>query len=117
MIYNKILIVNDKKYNVYSTSDEVERKQGLMWLESIPNDWGILFNYDNPDYYGIWMKNTKIPLDIIWIDEHNRIVDIKTLNPNTETASYPKTKCKYILEVNANTFNGKIGEIISLENL
>ena len=51
-------------------------------------DWEEHFQYvKNHDYQSF---------DIIWIDEHNRIVDIKTLNPNTETASYPKTKCKYI---------------------
>tara|TARA_B100000287_G_scaffold253342_1_gene238037 strand:+ start:584 stop:937 length:354 start_codon:yes stop_codon:yes gene_type:complete len=117
MKYNKILIANNKQYKVYFTDDSNERKKGLMELENIPNDWGILFHYDIADYYGIWMKNTKIPLDVVWINENKIIVDKKTLYPNVEIVSYPKNKSKYILEVNANTFVGKIGENISLENI
>ena len=117
MKYNKILTVGNKQYKVYFTDNFAERKKGLMDLKSIPNDWGILFHYDTSDYYGIWMKNTKIPLDVVWIDENKIIVDKKTLYPNVEIVSYPKNKSKYVLEVNANTFIGNIGENILLENV
>ena len=117
MKYNKVLIIGNKKYKVYFTNNDTERKKGLMGLKKIPDDWGILFHWDNSDYYGIWMKNTEIPLDVIWIDENKTIVAKKTLYPNTKDVVYPTTKSKYILEVNANTFNGKVGENISLENV
>ena len=117
MTYNQILTINGKHYRIYSTSNKTEINKGLMYIKKIPRDWGILFNYKNPGYHGIWMKNTWIPLDVIWIDENKIIVDKKTLSPNTETINHPKSKSKYILEVNVNTFNGKVGESISLENL
>ena len=115
--YNKILTVGNKNYKVYVTSNRTEIKRGLMYIENIPNNWGILFHYKNPGFYGIWMKDTWIPLDVIWIDENKKIVDKKTLLPNTEIINYPKSKSKYILEVNGNTFDGEIGDSISLEDL
>ena len=117
MIYNSTLTINNKNYRTYSTSDNTEISKGLMHLEEIPDNWGILFNYKNSGYEGIWMKNTLIPLDVVWIDENKVIVDKKTLYPNTEIINYPKSQCKYILEVNANTFVGEIGEVVSMESL
>ena len=117
MKHNKILTIGDKQYKVYLTSDDIERKRGLMGLDSISDDWGILFEYDTPNRYGIWMKDTKIPLDVVWIDENKIIITKKTLYPYTINVVYPENNCKYILEVNANTFDGKVGESILLENL
>ena len=117
MKYNKILKINTKqKYNVYSTSNINKIKKGLMDIEDIPDDWGILFCYDTSQYWGIWMKNTLIPLDIIWIDKYKTIVDKKTLLPKTENINYPKYKSKYVLEVKPGNFKGKIGDSISLED-
>ena len=78
---------------------------GLMFRKSLPQNSGMLFIFDKPDYYSFWMMNTSIPLDIIWIDKNNTIVDIAQ---NTEPCfvlckSYtPAKKAMYVLETNAN---------------
>ena len=119
MNYNQTLAVGNQKYKVYMTKDMKEIEKGLMYITELPFDGGILLSYENSDYYGIWMKNVCIPLDIIWISEENIIIDKKTLYPNFEnpesTITYINKKSKYTLEVNADSFKGKIGEIIKFE--
>lgn len=100
------------------------RSQGLMFRESLPQNQGMLFIFPKSEIYSFWMKNTLIPLDIIWISENLEIIDITTLSPCIEDPcpSYtPKAQAKYVLEINANLAqqqNIKIGDhaIITLEN-
>lgn len=57
------------------------RQQWLMNRPSLPQDAGMLFVFDSPGSYGFWMKNTLIPLDIIWMDENFIVVDTATMTP------------------------------------
>jgi uncharacterized membrane protein (UPF0127 family) len=59
------------------------RQQGLMNRSSLQQDAGMLFVFDTPGSYGFWMKNTLIPLDIIWMDENFVVVDTATMTPCT----------------------------------
>jgi uncharacterized membrane protein (UPF0127 family) len=80
-----------------------KRKAGLMFRESLPENQGMLFIFDSEDYYSFWMKNMRIPLDIIWIDKDKRIVDIKADVPPCKDSCEglpSNAKAKYILEVN-----------------
>lgn len=54
-----------------------ERSRGLMFRESLPKDRGMLFTFDEARPWTFWMKNTKIPLDIVWMDGKKRIVHIE----------------------------------------
>ena len=121
MNYNQILIIGNQKYNIYLTKDIKEIERGLMYVKDLPLDCGVLLSYENPDYYGIWMKNVCIPLDIIWISEENIILDKKTLQVNLEdpesTITHIDKKSKYTLEVNANSFKGKIGDSVSFSEV
>ncbi len=53
-----------------------ERARGLMFRTSLASDAGMLFVFESDDTHSFWMKNTKIPLDIIWADSNGRIVEI-----------------------------------------
>jgi len=53
-----------------------EKATGLMYRDKLPADHGMLFVFDRDDILSFWMKNTLIPLDIIWFDAGGRIVDI-----------------------------------------
>lgn len=84
--------------------DEQERKQGLMNRNSLPSQSGMLFVFDKPDIYAFWMKDTRIPLDMIWINGSGVIVDIQKAVPclTDECESYvPAVSGSYVLEVNA----------------
>ena len=81
-----------------------ERAQGLMYRDSLDDDKGMLFVFENSGVYSFWMKNTLIPLDMIWLDENFKVVHIETATPCvTETCiSYnPMVEAKYVLEINS----------------
>ncbi|MEP4038826.1 DUF192 domain-containing protein [Pseudophaeobacter sp.] len=64
-------------FTVEIADDEAERAQGLMFRESMARGAGMLFVYPNPQRAAFWMKNTLIPLDIIFLDETGRVIQIQ----------------------------------------
>ena len=56
-----------------------ERSRGLMFRESLDQDKGMLFIFEKEEKHAFWMKNTLIPLDIIWIDHNKEVIFIKNL--------------------------------------
>ena len=81
-----------------------ERSNGLMFREKLNPQKGMLFIFDKEEKHSFWMKNTLIPLDIIWINNNKEIVFIsestqpckKTSCPSVE----PTENAKYVLEIN-----------------
>lgn len=89
-----------------------ERAKGLMFAESMKENEGMLFIFDEEGKYNFWMKNTLIPLDIIWISKDMKIIDIKQGQPGNETALIPKDKAMYVLEINSG-FNFSVGDEVN----
>jgi hypothetical protein len=65
-----------KSFQVEVVVEEVDRNRGLMFRRSMAESYGMLFDYDPPQVVGFWMKNTYIPLDIIFIGPEGRIIRI-----------------------------------------
>ncbi|UYG06994.1 DUF192 domain-containing protein [Halomonas sp. M4R1S46] len=92
-----------------------ERGRGLMEREHLPPDAGMLFLYERtqPSRNGFWMHRTRIPLDIAFIDETGRILEIHRMEPCTAAAARdcpvtrPATAYRAALEVNAGYFEEK----------
>ncbi len=59
----------------------LKRARGLMYRESLPDDRGMLFIFGEAQAWTFWMKNTKIPLDILWLNEQKQIVHIESNVP------------------------------------
>lgn len=122
---NYIIIDNgdeEIKVNVEIADDDSERSRGLMFRENLEENSGMLFVFEDEDYYGFWMKNTLIPLDMIFISNDLEIVDIKYAVPcDDECINYtPKEKAKYVLEVNGNFTienNISVGNKVILSNI
>ena len=106
--FSEISIDNGKnliKLNVEIADDNEKRMKGLMFREKLNDNEGMLFVFDNEQNQTFWMKNTLIPLDIIFIDKDFRIVGIKNAFPCKEDlcSLYKSLKpAKYVLEVNGN---------------
>ena len=95
----------DTCVSVEISDSETSRAKGLMFRESLPDKTGMLFIFPAEGLYSFWMKNTLIPLDIIWLDKDLRVVYIESFVPpckSYDCPSYtPQTEAKYVLEVNA----------------
>jgi YVTN family beta-propeller protein len=102
--------------------DPHEQERGLMFRKSLESNNGMFFVYEDLENRTFWMKNTLIPLDMIFIDNNLRIVDIKeNVQPclqENPCPSYPSIRpAKYVLEVNGGFVreNGvKIGDTLEL---
>lgn len=78
-----------------------ERAQGLMNRESLAKFSGMLFVYDSPQPVAFWMKNTLIPLDMLFFDDQGRLTRIKSrARPLDETPVMGGDNVRYVLEIN-----------------
>lgn len=92
-------------FNVDLAVTSEEHSKGLMFRNSLELDQGMLFIFESEDMHSFWMKNTLIPLDIIWINSKMEVVHVsKDVQPCTTvqcSAINPKVPSKYVLEINA----------------
>ena len=96
-IYNKNIT-----FNVEIAKTIEERRTGLMYRKKLLNNEGMLFIFPREKIIQLWMKNTYIPLDVIFISENKVIVDIKkNMEKLSETIVKSKVKSRYALEFNA----------------
>jgi len=103
-------------FNVQLATTKKEKEIGLMYVKEIPVDTGMLFEYHEDTYPSMWMKNTYIPLDAIFIDSNAKVVHIeRNMKPHSkETRKSPKL-CNYALEINgglADSMGIKVGHLI-----
>ena len=100
-IYNKNIT-----FNVEIAKTIEERRTGLMYRKKLLNNEGMLFIFPREKIIQLWMKNTYIPLDVIFISENKVIVDIKkNMEKLSETIVKSKVKSRYALEFNAGLIN------------
>jgi uncharacterized membrane protein (UPF0127 family) len=81
-----------------------QMEQGLMFRRSLAADAGMLFDYGDPQPVAMWMKNTLIPLDMVFIGKDGTIVDFRERAvPMSLDTIEPKVPARAVLEVNAGT--------------
>ncbi len=104
------------RYEVEIADDDAERARGLMFRDELAAERGMLFIHDELAPQAYWMKNTRIPLDILYFDDQRRLVsqqrDVPPCSAGDRCPSYPSdAPARYVLELNA----GKAAQI-GLEN-
>lgn len=95
-----------QRYFVEVADEPAERARGLMFREHLGADRGMLFIHDHEEPQAYWMKNTKIPLDILYFDADLRLVAQQRAVPpctlGDRCPSYPSgAPARYVLELNA----------------
>jgi hypothetical protein len=86
--------------------DEQSRAMGLMFRDSLSEDRGMLFIFDRPHQVSFWMKNTKVPLSIAFLENDRVISEEKSMRPYDETLIQSRSdKIRYAIEVNAGWFD------------
>ncbi|MCO6493167.1 MAG: DUF192 domain-containing protein [Phaeodactylibacter sp.] len=80
--------------------EELDRNTGMMWRRSMEENQGMLFIMDRPEPQSFWMRNTYIPLDIIFVDENFRILNIRAnAEPNSLQSQSSIGDALYVVEV------------------
>lgn len=89
--------------NLEVAKNASERTTGLMYRKQIPDNEGMVFMFDASGDAGcFWMKNTYIPLDIIWLDNDKKVIYVhKNATTLSETPICPASNGKYVIEINA----------------
>ena len=101
--------VDNVPLEVQIADDEPRRVRGLMFQDQLPPDQGMIFVFDKPGLYSLWMLNMQFPLDMMWFDENGKIVHIEKDVPPCKTALeittcqsvVPEGEALYVLEVTA----------------
>lgn len=91
--------IGKQRYKVEVACTEEDRIKGLQGRESLDEDKGMLFVFDEPDTIDFWMKDTKIPLDIIFINEDMEVISVYQGEPENENIA-EEDNVKFVLEVN-----------------
>jgi hypothetical protein len=89
------------RFSVEIADDPQERARGLMHRESMPAGHGMLFLWDEADQRGFWMKNTPLPLDLIFLDPQGRVLNvIAEAEPFSEEILPSEGEALAVLEIN-----------------
>lgn len=100
--------IGDKQYNVRIAITDEEQSDGLKNIEKLFDNEGMLFVFDKEDQVSMWMEDTVIPLDVIFIDEDYNVVKVQQGVPKSKEL-ITSDNTKYVLEVNAGS-GIKIGD-------
>lgn len=105
--FKQTFTFNGKTIRVAVLDTPAKREQGLMWVTSLPKDYGAFFVFETEEEVGFWMKNTLLPLDIFFFDKNYQLIKvIEAAQPCLKSCSiYKVSKVKYVLELTARNIN------------
>ncbi len=89
-------------YSLEIANSKEQKTTGLMFRTELPKNHGMIFNFETMNYPKMWMKNTYIPLDMLFLDNKGKIIHIitNTTPKSLEILKSPKP-AKYVVEINA----------------
>jgi uncharacterized membrane protein (UPF0127 family) len=122
--HGRVVFPDGSAVSVEIADTEPIRERGLMFRTQLAANEGMVFVFPEAGYYPFWMKNTLIPLDMLWLDARGRIVSIAASVPPCKEdpcPSYPPTgNASYVVEVVsgfARQHGLKVGDTVELEGI
>lgn len=117
----KNLRIGENTFTVYVADTTELRELGLSGTSGLPSDSGMLFVFPQAGKYPFWMKDMRYPLDMVWIDDAGKVVDItKDAKPESYPTTFaPKESARWVLELTAGETEKKniqIGEYVVLSD-
>ena len=106
-----------RRFTLEVADDLDEMQRGLMYRQSMPRDRGMIFVYDREQILTFYMKNTYIPLDIIFLDSKGKVVSIKQMKPLDLTSTSSDRPARFAIELNegvARELGLKSGDVVVL---
>ena len=91
----------ERSFTIEIADDQSERAAGLMFRETMDDDHGMLFVFSEARPVAFWMKNTPMPLDIVFIGEDGKVLDVLPGEPFSEAQVSPgaAAQVRYVLEL------------------
>jgi len=110
--------IGNTTFEVEIANTEAIRQTGLMRRDSMPADHGMIFVFKTTEPLYFWMKNTRIPLDLVYLDANANIISILHMQPYVTSPTYDSnTPAKWAIELNLNaadTAGAKPGDHLDL---
>jgi uncharacterized membrane protein (UPF0127 family) len=94
------MTIGGKSLTLEIADTDATREHGLMKRDSMPADHGMIFVFDQDAQRSFWMKNTRIPLDIIFIESSGKVVSTASMKPYDWTGVPSHRPAKYAIELN-----------------
>lgn len=104
------LIVGDGAYEATVAKDDKSRQKGLGGVTQMKENDALLMIFPSDGKWGIWMKDMKVPIDIVWLDKDKKVIYIvKSASPDIgiSTSFVPKSDARYVIELPAGSANQK----------
>lgn len=106
--FETLTVINDRgeelEFATYLAADFEQHRRGLMFVRHMPERTGMLFVYEREEIRSMWMKNTYIPLDIVFARTDGSVVNvISDTVPQTLSSHRSSEPARYVLELNAGT--------------
>jgi uncharacterized membrane protein (UPF0127 family) len=114
------MTIGKQTFTLEVADDDDEREIGLMYRDSMPADRGMLFIFPSEQHLNFWMKETRIPLDIIYLNENRKVVSMHQMEPFDLRGSSSDYPARYAIELNqgvADKIGVKVGDVLTIPPL
>ncbi len=98
-----VMKIGNEQFTLEIANDDEERATGLMNRPSMPANHGMIFVFPGERSLAFYMKNTLIPLDIVYLDADGEVVSIHQMRPHDHTSIPARRPAKYAIELNKGT--------------
>jgi len=109
--------IGQRTFQLEVARTETELEKGLMERDAMASDHGMLFVFSDEKEISFWMKNTRFPLDILYLDHADKIVSIHQMKPYDLTPIPSDFPAQYAIELNLGAADGAavhVGDIVPL---